>query len=226
LLAFLAILAGLVAPVRPRADAPTGVWPRAAAVLAVALLLVSVPAAVRASGLRASAAEVPLWAQPVTSAVPSSGHLSWLPAASVCRSMLRGTDQADLRIALECTEQAAVNNPGLQMDRAKALAVTGRPAAGAALAAAVADAHGERRPMLLLGQADVLETSGRPAEARAILLRLRALLATTGTDGARAAVEDALRRLDQRSADASSGPAASTRWNRGANVASTAGEGA
>jgi hypothetical protein len=114
----------------------------------------------------------------------------------------------------------------LQMDRAKALAVTGRPADGAALAAAVADAHGERRPMLLLGQADVLETSGRPADARAILLRLRALLATTGTDGARAAVEDALRRLDQRSADASSGSAASTRWNRGANVASTAGEGA
>ncbi len=226
LLAFFAILAGLVAPAPQRAEAPVGVWQRGAAVVAVALLLVSVPAAVRASGLRASAAEVPLWAQPVTSVVPSSGHLSWLPAASVCRSMLRGSDQADLRIALDCTERAAADNPGLQMDRAKALVVTGRPAAGVALAADVADAHSERRPMLLLGQADVLATAGRVAEARATLLRLRGVLATTGPDGARAAVEDALRRLDQSSADASSGSAASTRWNRGANVASTAGEGA
>ena len=39
-------------------------------------------------------------------------------------------------------------------------------------------------------------------------------------------VEDALRRLDQSSTEASSGSTASTRWNRGANVASTAGEGA
>ena len=226
LLAFLAILAGLVVPARQRPDAPAGVWPRALAVVAVALLLVSVPAAVRASGLRASAAEVPLWAQPVTSVVPASGHLSWLPAASVCRSMLRGTDQADLRTALECTERAATDNPGLQMDRAKALVVTGRPAAGVALAAAVADAHSQRLPMLLLGQAGVLEAAGRPAEARAVLLRLRAVLATTGPDGARAAVEDALRRLDQSSTEASSGSTASTRWNRGANVASTAGEGA
>jgi hypothetical protein len=112
------------------------------------------------------------------------------------------------------------------MERAKALVLTGRPAAGLALAADVVDAHSQRRPMLLLGQADVLETAGRTAEARATLLRLRAVLATTGPEGARAAVEDALRRLDQSSTDASSGSAASTRWNRGANVASTAGEGA
>ena len=226
LLALLGILAGMVAPARQRADSPDGVWPRAAAVVAVALLLVSVPAAVRASGLRASDAEVPLWAQPVAAVVPSSGHLSWLPAASVCRSMLRGTDQADLRTALECTERAAADNPGLQMDRAMAFVVAGRPATGVTLAAAVADAYSPRRPTLLLGQAGVLEAAGRVAEARAILLRLRAVLARTGTDGARDAVEDALRRLDQSSADGSSGSAESTRWNRGANVASTAGEGA
>lgn len=222
----LAILAGLVVPGRERAAPPGTVWPRAAAIVAVALLLVSVPAAVRASGLRASAAEVPLWAQPVTSVVPSSGHLSWLPAASVCRSMLRGGDQADLRTALDCTERAAADNPGLQMDRAKALVVTGRPDAGTALAAAVAGAYAERRPMLLLGQADVLVTAGRVEAARAILLRLRTVLATTGSDGARATVEDALRRIDQSTAGDSSGSAESTRWNRGANVASTAGEGA
>jgi O-antigen ligase len=227
LLAFLAILAGLVVPAGRTPDCPTGVWPRAVAVVAVALLLVSVPAAVRASGLRTPAAEVPFWAKPVTSVVPSAGHLSWLQAASVCRSMLRSsTDQAELRTALDCTEGAAAENTGLQMDRAKALVRTGNTDAGVALAAAVADAHSQRRHMLLLGQAGVLEAAGRTAEARAVLVRLRAILATTGPDGARAAVEDALRALDQSRAEASSGSAASTRWNRGANVASTAGEGA
>jgi hypothetical protein len=140
--------------------------------------------------------------------------------------MLRGDDPRDLRTALDCTERAAEDNPGLQMDRAKALVVSGRPGAGVTLAAAVADEYSQRRPMLLLGQADVLAVAGRAAEARALLLRLRALVATTGPDGARAAVEEALRRLDQSSADGSSGSAASARWNRGANVASTAGEGA
>jgi hypothetical protein len=226
LVAFFAILAGLVAPGRNRDRTTGGPWSRTAVAVAAVLLLLALPAAVRASGLRAPAADVPLWAVPVTKVVPTSGHLSWLPAASVCRRTLRSGSPADIRAALRCTARAAADNPSLQLDRALALVVRGRVDEGTALAAGIAGARGGHRPALLLKQTDVLVAAGRTDEARTILLRLRAVSPLGGADGVRERVEEALRRLDESSPDASSGGPTSTRWNRGTNVASTAGEGA
>jgi hypothetical protein len=226
LLAFLAILAGLVGPAERSARTTSRLRTRVAAAVAVALLVVSVPAAIRASGLRFVEAEIPAWAAPATLLVPARGHVSWLPASSVCHEMLAGHDPAELRTALSCTKRAAAEHPGLQMDRARAMVRVGQVHRGVALAGAVAAQHGVQRPALRFQQALVLLEAHRPAAARVILLRLRTLLAKSGTDEARAAVEEALRVLDVTGPGGSSGSQDPTRWKRGANVASTAGEGA
>jgi hypothetical protein len=197
----LVFLFAVLAAVLPRRTAarPAGRGPRRALVAAVAVLgvvLLAVPAATRASGLRAGTQEPPAWLTPVAAVVPTSGRVGWLPAASLCARDLTATDPVAVRSALRCTAAPAADNPSLQLRRAAALVRTGRVDDGLALGVAVVHAYGDRLPMLRLSWAEVLAAAGRRAEARAELTALRSEVVGTGDVTDLRDVDRALSRLE------------------------------
>jgi O-antigen ligase len=172
LLALFAVLSALLPGDTGTARSTSRSW--AAVALLVVLVLASVPAATRASGLRATAAGVPPWLSPVAAVLPVHGTLDWLPASGPCRLELTAADASTRRHGLRCTAAAAEHDPGLQLSRAGSMVANGSVHAGLALADEVLREYGARRPSLVLRHAVVLAEAGRRAAALEELTRLRA----------------------------------------------------
>jgi hypothetical protein len=157
-------------------------WRSAALGAGVVVLLVvaAVPASLRASGLRAHGAEPPIWASPLAAAIELRGPVDWLPAASTCRAELVASQPSVRQHGITCAEQAARDDPGLQLLRAHAMVRNGDTGLGLELADQVVTEYGATRPMVRLTHAEVLRAAGRPAEATRELLALRRDLAARG----------------------------------------------
>jgi O-antigen ligase len=194
----LVVLFAILAALLPSAPATARARPGSSllgAVLVLALVSGALPAALRASGLHAADAPVPRWAAPVAALVPVHGALDWLPAAGVCRNELAsGRTPAVREHGSRCAAEAAEDDPGLQLLRARAMVLDGHTAAGLASAAEVVSRYGERRPMLRVLYADTLGAAGQVDSAVSVLQDLRAELLSRGLTSQARAVEQVLSR--------------------------------
>jgi len=150
------------------------------AVLVLVLVVVAVPAALRASALRAPQADTPVWATPFAAVVPLHGSLDILPAAAVCREELTSPRRSVREHALGCTARAARDDPALDLRRAVAMAENGQIQEAVRRANSVIATHADRRPMLHVWRAEVLRAAGRDDAAQAELGWLLAYLRDQG----------------------------------------------
>jgi len=190
LAALFAILAALVpAPPTRRPESSRGSGGVLISVLVLTMVSAAVPAALRASALRAPLADVPAWAAPFDALVPLHGTVDVLPAAHVCRAELASEQRSVRDHGLACTARAAKDDPSLELRRAEAMVRNGRTEQGLGVAEVVIATYGERRPMLRVVEAEVLRAAGRSGAARRGLEQLLRDLKRRGLTANAEAVE-------------------------------------
>lgn len=149
-------------------------------VLVAALLVVAVPAASRASALRATELQVPAWVVVSSLGVPVRGDADWLPNGARCRDGLFSSDPLVLRDSLRCSAAAAMLDPSLELLRAGAEVELGQEEAGIRRGRRVIAEHASERPMLRVAFARVLRAAGHESAALTQLRLARTTLVERG----------------------------------------------